>query len=62
MITVECPYCGKDYILNLKEIKKLTIGGKVVITDCNCGCNRMFVVEDDGDCIFSHKQYIKGGG
>ena len=52
MISVKCPHCGNELYLDEWELEELEIYGKTVITDCDCG--KLFTVEDDGDCIFTH--------
>lgn len=52
MISVKCPNCGKELDLYKEELEELKRYGKIVISDCDCG--QMFVVEDDGDCVFTH--------
>lgn len=51
MIIVNCPHCGKEYILKPEEIDILIKTGKVVITDCIC--ERLYTVEQDDDCYFT---------
>ena len=52
MITVECPHCSNEHISIPEENKKFIIGGKVVV-DCT-KCDKLYTVEDDGECIFTH--------
>lgn len=51
MITVTCPYCGKERILYPDEVEILLRSGKVVITDCSC--ERLYTVEQGDDCFFT---------
>ena len=54
MIIVNCPYCQKEHMLNPDENERLIRGGKVVI---NCDYDILYTVEDDGESIFTCKQY-----
>lgn len=51
MIIVNCPRCGKEYVLKPDEIDKLIRAGKTVITDCSCG--NLYTVEQGDDCYFT---------
>lgn len=53
MIEVNCPYCGKEFLLRPDEMQKLIVGHKCTIT-CE-RCEKDYELKFDAHSLFESK-------